>query len=149
MLVLLVPIRWLLDAAGGLQCCACQSMLGCILLRVRHLQLKVMMAAHGIVCASQMASIFCLYLVLMLHGCAASGSRYGSPPRGFSPVRSMGKSPPRVAFERGPSRGGGLPGRGQSRLGPPGGGRHERTVWVGQVVSSSFAVCFGLSTMYV
>lgn len=66
------------------------------------------------------------------------GLRYMSPPsRGLSPVRSMGRSPSRLgAFDRGPPEGGGLGGRlGQSRLGPPGPGpgRHERTVWIGQV----------------
>lgn len=59
------------------------------------------------------------------------------PPRGLSPARSMGRSPSRLGgFDRGPPEGSGPPGRlGQSCLGPPGPapGRHERTVWIGQV----------------
>lgn len=69
---------------------------------------------------------------------AGPGPRYMSPPpRGLSPVRSMGRSPSRLgAFDRGAPEGSGPPDRlGQSRLGPPGPapGRHERTVWIGQV----------------
>ncbi|KAL3149964.1 hypothetical protein ABBQ38_013324 [Trebouxia sp. C0009 RCD-2024] len=59
------------------------------------------------------------------------------PPRGVSsPGRSLGRSPSRLGFDRGPSEGSAPPGRmGQSRLGPPGPGRHERTVWIGQLNS--------------
>ncbi|KAL3143978.1 hypothetical protein ABBQ32_003788 [Trebouxia sp. C0010 RCD-2024] len=67
-----------------------------------------------------------------------AGIRYMSPPPrgGSSPGRTLGRSPSRLGFDRGPSEGSGPPGRmGQSRLGPPGPGRHERTVWIGQLNS--------------
>ncbi len=61
-----------------------------------------------------------------------------SPSRGSSPVRSLGRSPSTAGFDTGPSGASVHPsGRcGQSRLGPGGGERNIKTVWVGQVQHS-------------
>ncbi|KAL0049053.1 hypothetical protein WJX82_005155 [Trebouxia sp. C0006] len=61
--------------------------------------------------------------------------RYMSPSRGSSPVRSLGRSPSTAGFDMGSSGASGHPsGRGgQSRLGPGGGERNIKTVWVGQL----------------
>lgn len=73
--------------------------------------------------------------------------RYMSPSRGSSPVRSLGRSPSTAGFDMGSSGASGHPsGRGgQSRLGPGGGERNIKTVWVGQVQQSQHpavtAVC--------
>lgn len=61
-----------------------------------------------------------------------------SPSHGSSPVRSLGRSPSTAGFDTGPPGASGHPsGRGgQSRLGPGGGERNVKTVWVGQVQHS-------------
>ncbi|KAL0029006.1 hypothetical protein WJX77_011645 [Trebouxia sp. C0004] len=65
----------------------------------------------------------------------APGGRYMSPSRGSSPVRSLGRSPSTAGFDTGPPGASGHPsGRdGHSRLGPGGGERNIKTVWVGQL----------------
>ena len=93
---------------------SCSSL---VLLLVRHLM-----------CSLLLPNILCT------PSGGAPGPRFMSPAHGSSPAQSLGRSPARSGFDRGAPEASSQPPRGgHSRLGPAGSGRHEKTIWIGQV----------------